>query len=168
MMEELFKEEPKLHPRSDSNSIDLKLYRDEIIDFFINKGLKTGDKVKNQVSVPNWIKKNKRWINTHKNEWILKIRPLVIACLKGLVDTDGSIYVDNYNKIICVGFKNASLPLVKDFKEMCESLGFRTGKITKSPYYSKKSKKTFIAYQTHIRAKSHVNSFLKIIKPMKW
>ena len=104
---------------------------------------KTGDKVKNQVYVPLWIKKEKVWIKYNQLEWISKIKPFVIACLRGLTDTDGSIYVDRFNKIIGIGFKNASLRLVKDFKSMCESLYIRTGKITESPYKSNKSGKTY-------------------------
>ncbi len=159
---------PAEHPRSDSKSIDLKLYNSDIIDFLISIGLKTGDKVKNQVYVPEWIKKENTWIKCNHIEWISNIKPFVIACLRGLIDTDGSIYVDRFNKIIGIGFKNASLRLVKDFKSMCESLCIRTGKITESPYKSNKSGRIYLAYQVLIRAKSHVKEFLYVIKPMKW
>jgi hypothetical protein len=164
----IFSEEPKMHNRIDSKSIDLKIYKDQIIDFIITKGITTGDKVKNQISVPKWIKKDELWIRNNQNKWELKYKPLVIGCLRGLVDTDGSIYVDHFNKIIGIGFKNASLPLVLDFKEMCHSLKIKTGKITESPYSSKKSNKIYIAYQVLIRAKNHVKKFLDLIKPKKW
>ncbi|MEE9379189.1 MAG: LAGLIDADG family homing endonuclease [Candidatus Lokiarchaeia archaeon] len=163
----LFNEKPKMHPRIDSKSIDLKIYNDQIIDFMILKGLLTGDKVKNQISVPDWIKKDDLWIANNLKNWELKHRSLVIGCLRGLVDTDGSIYVDHFNKIIGIGFKNASLSLVQDFKEMCKSFEIRTGKITESPYISKSSNKMFIAYQVLIRAKRHVKKFLELIKPKK-
>lgn len=164
----LFNEKPKLHARIDSKSIDLKIYNDQIIDFMILKGLLTGDKVKNQISVPNWIKKDELWIINNQKNWELKYRSLVIGCLRGLVDTDGSIYVDHFNKIIGIGFKNASISLVHDFKEMCKSLKIRTGKITESPYISKSSNKIYIAYQVLIRAKNHVKKFLELIRPKKW
>ncbi|MFX1377286.1 MAG: LAGLIDADG family homing endonuclease [Promethearchaeota archaeon] len=164
----LLNEKPKMHVRIDSKSVDLKIYNNEIIDFLILKDLLTGDKVKNQISVPDWIKKEKLWIINNKKSWELKYRSLVISCLKGLVDTDGSIYVDHFNKIIGIGFKNASLPLVLDFKDMCNSLEIRTGKITESPYISRSSNKLYIAYQVLIRAKSHVKKFLELINPKKW
>ncbi|MFX1326803.1 MAG: LAGLIDADG family homing endonuclease [Promethearchaeota archaeon] len=164
----LFDEKPKMHLRIDSKSIDLKIYNDHIIDLMIIKGLLTGDKVKNQISVPNWIKKDELWIANNLNNWELKYRSLVIGCLRGLVDTDGSIYVDHFNKIIGIGFKNASFFLVQDFKDMCKSLKIRTGKITESHYISKYSNKKFIAYQVLIRAKQHVKKFLELIKPRKW
>ena len=100
----LFNEKPKMHARIDSKYIDLKIYKDQIIDFMIMKGIMTGDKVKHQISVPNWIKKDDSWIKNNQNSWELKYRPLVIGCLRGLVDTDGSIFIDHFNKIIGIGF----------------------------------------------------------------
>lgn len=64
---------PVEQPRSDSKAIDLKLYNSDIIDFLISIGLKTGDKVKNQVYVPEWIKKEKIWIECNQLEWISNI-----------------------------------------------------------------------------------------------
>ncbi len=49
-----------------------------IFNELISHGLKSGNKVKNQVGVPDWIKKEKCYI---------------LSCLKGLFDTDGSISV---------------------------------------------------------------------------
>jgi intein/homing endonuclease len=164
----VFKEEPKMHPRVDSKAIDLKIYNDQIIDFMISKGLLTGDKVKNQISVPKWIKKNYSWVIRNLTIWESKYRGLAIGCLRGLVDTDGSIYVDHFNKIIGIGFKNSSFALVQDFKDMCKSLKIRTGKITESRYISIISKKKYIAYQVLIRSKPHVKKFLELIKPKKW
>ena len=51
---------------------------------------------------------------------------------------------------------------------MCKSLKIRTGKITESSYSSKKSDRTYIAYQVLIRAKNHVKRFLELIRPKKW
>lgn len=163
-----FNEKPKMHARIDSKSIDLKIYNDQIIDFMILKGLLTGDKVKNQISVPDWIKKDETWISNNEKKWEMKYKPLVLGCLRGLIDTDGSIYVDRFNKIIGIGFKNASLFLVQDFKEMVKSLKIKSGKITESTYISNLSNRTYIAYQVLIRAKRHVKQFLELIKPKKW
>jgi intein/homing endonuclease len=40
-------------------------------------GLKAGNKSKNRTSIPNWILKDKQYS---------------IACIRGLIDTDGSVY----------------------------------------------------------------------------
>ncbi|MFX1277297.1 MAG: LAGLIDADG family homing endonuclease [Promethearchaeota archaeon] len=165
---QLFNIQPRFYHRKDSKSLDLKISDDDIIDFLISKGIKTGDKVKNQVSIPKWINKDLQWIEINKEEWNSKNRDLVIACIRGLIDTDGTVYVDHFNKIICIGFKNASLLLIKDFKNLCSLLGFRTGKITTFSYKSPFDNKKHLNYQVLIRAKSHVKNFLEMIKPMKW
>jgi len=152
-MEKMFKVEPEVFPRKDSKGVDLKLYGDGLVDTLVSKGLKTGDKVENQVIVPDWIKKD---------------RLLVVGGLKGLTDTDGSIYVASRNKTININFRNASRPLVKDFKEMCKSLDINAGKISPTEWISQKTGKKLIGYQTQIQAKKDVKSFLEIIKPMKW
>ena len=168
LMQKVFKISPDLVPRKNSKSVDIKLYGDGLIETLKRLGLMTGDKVQNQVCVPQWIKKDQEWIERNKEEWIFKYSPLVIRGLKGLVDTDGTIYVDKKNKSIGIGFRNASLPLIKDFKEMCRSLGISCGKITMSKTISKKTGKLLIGYQTLIRAKTDVKNFIITIEPMKW
>ena len=77
----------------------------------ISNGLKAGNKVKHQVSVPQWIKENQRFVNRG---------------LKGLFDTDGSISVLKKKKALLLDFTNASLPLAQDFKELCGKLTIKT------------------------------------------
>jgi len=168
LMQKVFKISPDLVPRKKSKSVDIKLYGDGLIETLKRLGLMTGDKVQNQVCVPQWIKKDQEWIERNKEEWIFKYSPLVIRGLKGLVDTDGTIYVNKKNKSIGIGFRNASLPLIKDFKEMCRSLGISCGKITMSKTISKKTGKLLKGYQTLIRAKKDVKNFIITIEPMKW
>lgn len=56
--------------------------RKELVEFCVQGlGLKVGNKIKNQVDIPDWIKNNKKYF---------------IACVRGLVDTDGSIYNHKY------------------------------------------------------------------------
>jgi len=77
--------------------------RKELVLFLVNQlGLKIGNKVKQQVDIPGWVKKNKKY---------------AIACVRGLIDTDGSIFthsykvkgkIYNYKKL---GFTSHSEPL---------------------------------------------------------
>ena len=120
----------------------------------ILKGLKSGNKVKNQVSVPSWIKKKSS---------------LIVACLKGLFDTDGSITVVSAQGSLILDFSNASLPLVQDFKEMCELIGIKTSpKITKREWKNKITNNLSTTYRIYIGSKSEIVKFLKTIKPKKW
>lgn len=56
--------------------------RTELIRFCTEKlGLKKGNKIKQQIDIPVWIKRNKLYS---------------IACLRGLVDTDGCVFNHHY------------------------------------------------------------------------
>jgi hypothetical protein len=112
------------------------------------------DKIKNQVSVPEWIKNS---------------RQLIIPCLKGLFDSDGSISINRREKTIIISFKNASFPLAKDFKDMCESLNIHPQpKITMVENESELTGKILRGYQVTISAKPEIVKFLNLIEPMKW
>lgn len=111
----LFGEKPKSFKKKDCNAITLYWNGTMLVNYLVKEGLKTGNKVKQQVDVPNWIKENKKFR---------------ICCLRGLMDTDGGIFVHKYkvnNKLylykkIC--FSNRSLPLLKFVFIALKELGF--------------------------------------------
>lgn len=70
----LFRENPTVSNRNDCKATNLVFSGKELIKYLIKIGLKVGNKVKNQVGVPDWIEHS---------------LPFKIACLKGLMDTDG-------------------------------------------------------------------------------
>lgn len=75
-----------------------------LVEFLLSIGLKRGNKVKNQVAVPKWIRKNSFFSR---------------ACLRGLMDTDGGIFIHQYHvnkkkySYLKLCFTNRSLPLLK-------------------------------------------------------
>jgi hypothetical protein len=167
LMKSLFGIEPIHIDRPGEKTIDIRINSKSIVEFLINIGLKTGNKVKNLISVPKLIKKEKNWIETNYSDWCKKIKPLVIGCIKGLIDTDGSFYILHDNKkrytSINISFTNASKPLVIDFKEMCESLDIHTSEIILS-----RDKNGRISFKILIQAKDQVYKFISIIHPNKW
>jgi len=105
-----------VHKRRNSNGADVVFNSSELVDFLISKGIKTGNKVKNQVGVPLWIRKN-----------ILYEK----ACLRGLIDTDGSLYSHKYYvgekpyQYLKLGFSNRSKPLIKFVSATLKKLGHK-------------------------------------------
>lgn len=97
LMEKIFKVIPQYceRIRPGRNSARLRITRKEIVSFLLSKGLKAGNKVKNQIGVPEWIKENSKYR---------------VACLRGLLDTDGTIAPVKLFKIITAGFSSASIP----------------------------------------------------------
>ena len=82
LIKKLFKLKPSVYHSINDSVYDIVVSRVELVKFMTDKlGLKTGNKVKQQVDVPGWIKNNKKF---------------QIACVRGLMDTDGSIFIHKY------------------------------------------------------------------------
>ena len=74
----LFKEKPKIIKKNNDKAVAIYLNGIQLINYLVSIGLKIGNKVKQQVGVPNWIMSSK----------IYKV-----ACLRGLMDTDGGVFL---------------------------------------------------------------------------
>jgi len=144
-MLKIFKKKPGIYKPKDANAVKMTICGKKIVRGLVNKGLKPGDKKKNQVDVPQWIKKKRE--NRRSN-------------IRGLIDTDGSIHIHKINKNLRITFKNSSFPLVNDYKEMCESFNIPTQKI----YHDKKRD----IYDAQIEAKKDIVNFIETINPRKW
>lgn len=113
--EKLFGEIPKTIKRKNSKAIIIYYNGVLLVKFFVKIGLKIGNKVKQQVDVPEWIKNSQN---------------LSRACLRGLIDTDGGIFLHKYKvsgkeyayKKIC--FSNRSIPLLMFVADTLKKLGF--------------------------------------------
>jgi intein/homing endonuclease len=77
---------------------------------------KSGNKIKNKVTIPDWI-----W----KKDIFLK------SCIRGLIDTDGSIYrlKPQWPNLFQLSFKNNNILLLKDVRKAFLSLGFHPSKV---------------------------------------
>ena len=107
-------------------------------------GLIPGNKVKNQVSEPEWVLLNLSFIRKG---------------LKGLFDTDGSITAGRNNQL-SLSFSNSSKNLVKDFYFMCKKIGInKIGNIVDAGQDS---------WRVAIYDSNGVKKFLSIIKPEKF
>ncbi|MEE9378534.1 MAG: LAGLIDADG family homing endonuclease [Candidatus Lokiarchaeia archaeon] len=150
----LLQKYPHEHQRANEKTTRLTLHNKELINSLILKGLVSGDKVKNQVDVPKWIK---------------NCLGFIPRSLKGLFNTDGSVWVHFNHKSIYLSFRNASYPLVNDFKEMCERCDIKTQpKITKFHKINEETREDIYGYQVFISSKFYVKKFLKTVKPEKW
>ncbi len=153
-IKKIFSISPRIEDRKKSAGTALIVEKKAIVKGLIETGLEAGDKVENQVGVPKWIEVS----NQNK-----------IECTRGLVDTDGSIYIRNCQNAIGINFKNGSYPLVKDFKKMCESLDIKTQKIPKPKIYiNPDTGEKFKTFQVTIEDKSQITKFINTIQPKKW
>ncbi len=148
----LFYETPKVY--KDKNSKAIRLYYNgiKLVEFLLEMGLNTGDKVKQQVCVPYWIENS---ITYRK------------YCVRGLMDTDGCVYLHKhitkgveYNHCgIC--FSNRSRPLVRFVSNILNDNKIKNSIQSNGVYiYSLKSMKRYF----QIIGSSNPRNFLKFEK----
>ena len=109
------------------------------VEELLNFGLLRGNKIKNNLGIPEWIKQNKNYSKT---------------CVRGLIDTDGCIYKCKREKHIYIKFTNFNQQLLKDFKELTSKLGYS---------FARANKNNWCLYR-----KDEVVRFIKDIKPLKF
>lgn len=98
------------------NAIYIEAHSYRLIEFLESKDFKSGNKIKNKLGIPYWI---------YKNDSYLK------ACLKGLIDTDGSIHRMSKKdpNLLRISFTNYNPKLINDTRNSFIKLGFHPSKI---------------------------------------
>lgn len=112
LMKKMLGEEPARFERE--STTELYTSGVELVKLLEKMGLSRGSKVANQVKIPEWIMANQQY---------------AYACLRGLFDTDGGIYIHHHgnekrrwhNLGWC--FTNHSLPLVVNARAILTSAG---------------------------------------------
>lgn len=126
---------------NNENCVDISCYSNRW-EKILGWQAKKGSKLIQKVSIPSWIRT--------KDDF-------KINCLKGLIETDGSIYLDRGYKTIM--FTTAIYPLAQDVFEMISSLGFAP------KLYKAKNSNNNLIYR--IRIAKSVQKFLDLVKPDK-
>lgn len=104
-------------------------------------GLKKGNKVKQQVDIPRWVKENRHYS---------------IACLRGLIDTDGCIIIHQYlskkkrYRYKKIGFTSRSEPLLLSVSAILLNIGIKH-RIMKN------------GWDTRIEARENVEKYFRLI-----
>lgn len=99
-----------------NNGRFLDLYSRKLVEFFISIGIMPGNKIKNQSTIPSWILKDKIFLR---------------ACLRGLIDTDGSIHRMSKKdpNLLRINFTNHNETLLRDVRNSFIKIGFNPSKI---------------------------------------
>jgi len=77
LIKDLFNIEAALYKREKESIINIVVSRTQLVLFCRSIGLKIGNKIEQNLDIPKWIKKNKKFS---------------AACIRGLMDTDGCIF----------------------------------------------------------------------------
>ncbi|MBI2449839.1 hypothetical protein HYV49_06110 [Candidatus Pacearchaeota archaeon] len=111
---EIFKLNAKKVIRPNERFLDI--YSKELVIFFIKMGIKPGNKITNQSTIPLWIFEKAEYIR---------------ACLRGLIDTDGSMFRMSQRdfNLIRINFTNHNFTLLNDTRKGFLKLGYHPSKI---------------------------------------
>lgn len=109
----LFSVRPSVYKRKTRNAAVIRLSNTSVVEYIIKLGLHRGNKLKQGLKIPDWV---------------MSKRSYKIACLRGLVDTDGCVYVhkhkikDREYKNIGLSFTSYSPELVGQVAEILAEL----------------------------------------------
>jgi len=134
LIEKLFQINVRVGAFKNTNASFLEVHGKKLVEFLEKKGFPPGNKIKNKLRIPDWIKENKAYLK---------------SCLRGLYDTDGAVYkLTNQNSYqIC--FTNMNKGLLGDVRKGLLFLGINCSKISKKDIY--------------ITKKSELRKFLKLV-----
>lgn len=77
----LFGVHPKVYKRKEKNAIVITVARKLLVAYLHKLGLPMGNKIEQNLDIPSWITKNSAYAK---------------ACVRGLMDTDGSVFTHTY------------------------------------------------------------------------
>ena len=151
LIERLFDIFVSIHYCKKSNSMWIYSNGRKLIEFFENVGLKSGNKIVNNVGIPEWIKRDKKFLK---------------VCLRGLIDTDGCIArMSNKDpKLLRLNFTNNCIQLFKDTKCTFEELGYSPHPVNNKIFLSKQNDVKRYVREIGFNNKKHINR-LKMFKP---
>ena len=115
LIKNLFNVTPKIYFKKESHALDIVVHRKLLVDFCLEIGLKKGNKIKQNIDIPDWIKSNQDFAK---------------SCLCGLFDTDGSVYKHSYfskgkkYSYTKISFSSASPLLISSVSEILKNIGF--------------------------------------------
>ena len=111
----LFGVKPKFYYRKDSRAVNLNVGRKELVAFCNSLGLPTGDKLRNGISIPDWVLAKPEYRR---------------ACVRGLIDTDGCFFRHKYRvggkeySYLKIDFTSRSVHLLSQVEGILQNDGF--------------------------------------------
>lgn len=130
----------KLRPQiiKTTNQGYLYFYSKKLADDLTSFEMVQGDKIKNNVGIPEWIKENEIYSK---------------RLVRGLIDTDGCVYICKRERQRYVKFTNFNRRLLLEFKDLVLKLGY---------HFANANKQNVCLYR-----KDEVIKFINDIKPVR-
>ena len=115
LIQKLFHVKPKIYKIKGTKAFNISISSTDLVDFLFKYGLKVGNKLEQNLSIPEWIMKSKKYI---------------IPCIRGMFDTDGCVVIETHRikrkkyRYYRLNFTSASPILIGQTVWALEKLGF--------------------------------------------
>ncbi|HEY9583518.1 MAG TPA: LAGLIDADG family homing endonuclease [Candidatus Paceibacterota bacterium] len=115
LLKKLFGINPKIYNLKKYRATNITIQRKNLTEFCGTLGLGVGDKIRQNLDIPNWIKENSDFY---------------IACIRGLFDTDGCVFNHSYKvngkryNYIKIALTNKCTLVLLSVKRFLINLGF--------------------------------------------
>lgn len=115
LIRRLFGIKPKIYKNKNYKAFNICVSRSDLVDFLVTQGLKLGNKLRQDLSIPRWI-------------WVSK--KYIFPCIRGMFDTDGCVIRETHhikNKEYLyyrLNFTSASSTLINQTVEVLRVAGF--------------------------------------------
>ena len=133
LCKQLFGIEPVMRKRKTGNTLVISLASMSVVDFLVANGLVRGNKLKAGLRIPKWILAKPSYCK---------------ACVRGLVDTDGCIFI-HVHKVIGRIYKNIGFSFTSYSPELIFQMADIFAKFNFIPHISKRGQDISL-YQENI------------------
>jgi len=153
LFERLFGIEGRISFHRSHSAMYLRFDSRNLVYFFDGIGVPFGGR-KAKAGIPEWIKAEEKYL---------------AACLRGLFDTDGSVYrlARKYPNLLRISFKNANEALLEDVRAGLLALGFHPSKATwRNVFLTRKSDVCLFADKigfNNPKNQNRLNSFSPVV-----
>ena len=150
LKEKLYNVKVKVYEAQAAGTLILKIDNKNLYKFYIASGLKESPKI--NIEIPKFIIKSKK---------------LQIACLRGLMDTDGSLsFIKGDRKqhsYPTIHFATKSRPLAKQVCRILDNLKFTYFVQFDAKHYHSKANRYYIETDIYIYGKENLDRWMKIV-----
>lgn len=124
----LFNIYPSIYKRKKTNAAVIRLSSTSVVEYLIKLGLHRGNKLKQGLAIP---------------EWIMRRRSYRLACVRGLVDTDGCIFMHKH-KIKGKEYRNIGLTFTSYSPELIEQVAEILAEVKIMPHITERHRDIYL------------------------
>lgn len=137
----LFSIRPSVYKRKTRNTAVIRLSSATVVEYLIKQGLHRGNKLRQGLVIPDWIMRRKSYR---------------LACLRGLMDTDGCIFIHRHT-VRGKEYKNIGLTFTSYSPELIEQVAKILAEVKIIPHITERHRDIYL-----YRADA-ISRYLKVI-----